>query len=131
MFDPTLIGQQMNIAASAVNATFPINSQGAVRGMMVDTTGLSRFKAELNGFQYHQLTGAAYLGTATGDMVLESQALEDGAGTSGGATITTAAGLRIPMVVASQGSSRVELDTGSSWVGTANELTLWAVNNQN
>jgi hypothetical protein len=131
VFYPTLIGQQMNIAASAVNATFPINSQGAVRGMMVDTTGLSRFKAELNGFQYHQLTGAQYLGTATGDMVLESQALEDGAGTSGGVTITTAAGLRIPMVVASQGSSRVELDTGSSWVGTANELTLWAVNNQN
>ena len=49
VFYPTLIGQQMNIASSAVNATFPINSQGAVRGMMVDTAGLSRFKAELNG----------------------------------------------------------------------------------
>lgn len=131
VFYPTLIGQQMNIAASATNATFPINSQGAVRGMVLDATGLNRFKAELNGFQYHQLLGAQYLGNTTGDMVLESQALEDGAGTSGGVTITAAAGLRIPMVVASQGSSRVELDTGSSWAGTANELTLWAVNNQN
>lgn len=134
VFYPTLIGQQMNIAASAVNATFPINSQGAIRGMIVNTVGLSRFKAELNGFQYHQLTGASYLGAATGDMVLESQALEDGAGTAGGVTIDTAAGLRIPMVVASQGSSRVELDTGTTWGGatpTQNELTLWAVNNQN
>ena len=131
VFYPTLIGQQMNIAASATNATFPINSQGAVRGMVLDATGLSRFKAELNGFQYHQLIGAQYLTNTTGDMVLESQSLEDGAGSSGSVTITTAAGLRIPMVVASQGSSRVELDTGSSWVGTANELTLWAVNNQN
>lgn len=135
VFYPTLIGQQMNIANNAVNATFPINSGGAIRGMVVNTVGLSRFKAELNGFQYHQLTGALYLTAATGDMVLESQALEDGAGTSGGVTITTAAGLRIPMVVASQGSSRVELDTGSTWNGGAgaatNELTLWAVNNQN
>lgn len=131
VFYPTLIGQQMNIAASATNATFPINSQGAVRGMLVNTTGLSRFKAELNGFQYHQLIGAAYLGNTNGDMLLESQALEDGAGSSGGVTITSAAGLRVPMVVASQGSSRVELDTGSGWGGTSNELTLWAINNQN
>lgn len=131
VFYPTLIGQQMNVAASATNAGFPINSQGAIRGMVVDTTGLSRFKAELNGFQYHQLTGPQYLGTTTGDMVLESQALEDGAGTSGGVTITAAAGLRIPMVVASQGSSRIEIDTGSSWGGNSNELTLWAINNQN
>lgn len=131
VFYPTLIGQQMNIAASATNASFPINSQGAIRGALINTAGLSRVKIEMNGFQYHQLVGAQYLGSTTGDMVLESQSLEDGAGNGGTALITTAAGLRIPMVVASQGSSRVELDTGSSWGGTSNELALWAINNQN
>ena len=131
VFYPTLIGQQMNIAASATNATFPINYQGAIRGMVTNTAGLKRFRAEINGFQYQHLPGIQYLGTATGDMLLESNSLEDGAGSSGGVTITTAAGLRIPMVVASQGSSRIELDTDSGWGGTGNELTVWAINNQN
>jgi hypothetical protein len=36
VFYPTLIGQQMNISASATNATFPISERGAIRGMIVD-----------------------------------------------------------------------------------------------
>lgn len=145
VFYPTLIGQQMNIAASATNATFPISERGAIRGMIVDTTGLGRFKCELNGFQYVHAFSAAYLGATCGDGLLESQSLEDGAGKNGGVTIATQAGFRIPMVVASQGSSRVELDTYGGWAAgassgggnvqaanaTANELTVWAVSNQN
>ena len=88
---------------------------------------------ELNGFTYHQLAGNQYGGaTAFGDMLLESQSLEDGAGTSGRVTIDAQVGLRVPMIVASQGASRVELDTVTgTWVGVTNEITLWAVHNQN
>lgn len=129
-FFPQLVGQVMNIPASSTNATYSINTMGAIRGAVVDTTGLSRLKLELNGFSYHQLTGALYQGVATGDMTLASQDLEDGANSSGGVTITSQAGLRIPMIAASGGGSRVELDTGTTW-STGCELTTWSINNQN
>lgn len=140
-FYSQLIGQQMNIAASATNATFPISTTGAIRGAILDTTALGRAKMELNGFTYHQLIGPNYLGQSNlGDMSLAASDVEDGAGSTGGVTITQQVGLRVPMIVASSGASRVELDTGSGWASanssglgtaTANELTLWTVHNQN
>lgn len=136
VFYPTLLGQSMNIAPGVKNATFPINERGAIRGAILDTVGVDRFKMELNGFTYHQLAGNQYGGAvAFGDMLLESQSLEDGAGTSGRVTIDAQVGLRVPMIVASQGASRVEMDTvtggATPWVGVTNEITLWAVHNQN
>jgi hypothetical protein len=63
-------------------------------------------------------------------MTLASQDLEDGAGSSGGVTVSTQVGLRIPMISASAGASRIELDTGSGW-NAGCELTTWSINNQN
>ena len=140
-FYSQLIGQQMNIAASATNANFPISTTGAIRGAILDTTSLGRVKMELNGFTYHQLIGTGYLGqNFLGDMSLAASDVEDGAGTSGQVTISNQVGLRVPMIVASSGASRLEIDTGSGWASanssgagtaTANEVTLWTVHNQN
>jgi hypothetical protein len=132
-FYSQLIGQQMNISGGATNATFPITTAGAIRGAILDTANLGRLKMELNGFAYHQLIGSNYLniaGQTIGDMTLAASDTEDGAANGGSAVITTQAGLRVPMIVASSGASRIELDTGSSW-STSNELTLWTVHNQN
>lgn len=129
-FFPQLVGQALNIGTSQTNATYNLTTQGAIRGLMLDTTSLNRAKIELNGFSYHQLTGANYLNVSTGDMTLASQDLEDGAGSSGGTTLTAQVGLRVPMIAASSGASRIELDTGSSW-SASNEVTLWTIHNQN
>lgn len=130
-FYSTLIGSAMNIGASITNANYPIASQEAIRGVVLDTTGLKRLKLELNGFAYHQLTGVDYQASVTtGDMTLAASDVEDGAGSSGGVTITSQAALRVPMIQASSGASRLEMDTASGW-SAANELTLWGIGNQN
>jgi len=138
VFYPTLLGQALGISSNVVNATFPINERGAMRGVVLDTLGLRRAKLTLNGFDYHQVTGSAYSNAQygiTGDLSVETQALEDGSGNSGSAVITSQVGLRVPMVLANTGTSRIELDTsnatGMVWAGVGNEITTWAVHNQN
>lgn len=133
MLFPTLLGQPLNIGVSQTNAQFPVNDRGALRGMMINTAGLARLKCVLNGMTWHELSGVDYPGGATayGDMLLESQAFEDGAGASGTAVVTTAAALRLPDQIPSGGASFLQLDTSASWGGVSNEATFWALRNQN
>jgi hypothetical protein len=126
-FTPYLYGQAMNIALSAKQAQFPIQTPGnaAVRGLISVGTGLGTLRAELNQFVYVQTSSALYQNVATGDMALEMESIEDGNNGAGVPAIATHFAQRIPMIVPAAGSSRVLLDTESTWAGATNELTLW------
>jgi hypothetical protein len=124
-FTPYLLQQANNIGATQKQAQFPINTPGnaAIRGLILPTTGLGTLRLELNSYPYINNTSALYQNVATGDMLQELDAIEDGS-TSGAPTITTHAAIRVPMIVPSQGLSRLVLDTESTWTA-ANAITLW------
>lgn len=124
-FTPYLLQQANNIGATQKQNQFPINTPGnaAIRGMILPTTGLGTLRLELNSFTYVNNTSALYQNVVAGDMLQELDSIEDGS-TSGAPTITTHAAFRVPMIVPSQGLSRLILDTESTW-SAANAITLW------
>lgn len=132
-FSPYLVGQQMNIPAGAINQSFPISEPGLIRGYGLPTVGLDRAKLTLQGFDWDFLPGAVYntadvTAAPLGDMFRDSEQIENGI------VITNPIWHRVNELPGSVGGSRVELTTtaatGSSWAGTANELTIWSVRPQ-
>lgn len=122
---PVLLKQQMNIAASPNNASFPFVENGQIRALGLDTTNLSRCRITVNGFDYVTLPGAkADSGSGTiGDMFRDAESFEQDT------TFTKPIFHRLPMIPAAQGLSRVEI-SGGSGVATTDSLTMWAVRPQ-
>jgi hypothetical protein len=134
---PKLYSSQMNIAASNVNGRYPFSEDGIIRGFGVESTGLGRFRAVLNGTQiYHNQGQPASSATVTEDMmVLESEAL------FGGKSYAVVAGtaaqdnsIEDPTWIkvtrgddATPGRSFIELGTLAAWAGVSSELGIYAV----
>jgi hypothetical protein len=134
---PKLYSSQMNIAAVNVNGRYPFSEDGILRGFGVETTGLGRFRAVLNGRQvYHNQGQPANSTTVTEDMMfLESEQL------NGGASYAVAAGtaaqdnsVEDPAWIklttgddATPGRSYIELTTTAAWSGVSSELGIYAV----
>ena len=112
-FYPLLLGSQMNIAASATNARYPITQGGLLRGFSVETTGLDRLRLVVNGKQIFNLSGA---------QLQQAQAME---GQDGGSTNQLFFKIA-EMVPITAGNSYFELDTGAGYTGTAGECTLYS-----
>lgn len=132
-YSPYLVGQQMNIAAGAVNGTFPISEPGMIRGFGINTVGLDRVKFTLQGFDWDFLPSAVYLSSNVttgpqGDMYRDAEQCENGT------TITDPIWHRVNELPGSVGGSRVEITTttatGSGWAGVTNELALWSIRPQ-
>ena len=121
---PVLLGQGMNIPASSSKQSYPLQEAGSVRGISLPTVGVDQARLTLNGFDWIQSAGAAYLNVATGDMLLEGEFYDDPE------TITNPAWLRMPMIPAGNGTSRWELSTQAGWAGTSAETTVWGIRNQ-
>lgn len=139
MFYPKLYGSQMNIAASVSNGRYNVQDDGNVRAIGLNTVGLERAKLVLAGSQILHSQGISVSGTATGDMLSEMEQLENGYDGIQEGLVTTPSAASINLVSAEvidpcffkidggpavPGSSYVELQTGSGWAGTANELTI-------
>jgi hypothetical protein len=113
---PKLLGIVLNLAASVTNYTFPISTDGEVRGYGIPTTGLNRVKLVLDDVVRHQVDGT---------LVLEDQQLENPE------TITDPVFHKLHGTQpAPPGRSYFNLDSGSSWVGAANEVLLWTFHKQ-
>jgi len=134
---PKLYSNQMNIAASNVNGRYPFSEDGIIRGFGVETTGLGRFRAVLNGRQiYHNQGQPATSATVTEDMMfLESEALFGGksysvvAGTAAqDNSIEDPAWIKVTTGDdATPGRSFIELGTLAAWSGVSSELGVYAV----
>lgn len=134
---PKLYSNQMNIAASNVNGRYPFSEEGIIRGFGVETTGLGRFRAVLNGKQiYHNQGQPASSATVTEDMMfLESEFLDGGksysvvAGTAAqDNSIEDPAWIKVTDGQdATPGRSFIELGTLAAWSGVSSELGLFAV----
>jgi hypothetical protein len=111
-FYSMLLGSQLNIAASATNGRFPITQPGLFRGFSVDITGLDRLRLVINGKQLINLSGS---------ILEQSQAMEGQDGGTSGSPLFFKVDEMLPITA---GNSFVEIDTGSGWGGTTNEITL-------
>jgi hypothetical protein len=134
---PKLYSNQMNIAASNVNGRYPFSEDGVLRGFGVETTGLGRFRAVLNGRQViHNQCQPANSTTVTEDaMLLEQEFLGGGrpyALLAGGAasddSIIDPAWMKLTTGDdATPGRSFIELGTLAAWSGVSSELGIYAV----
>jgi hypothetical protein len=134
---PKLYSNQMNIGASNVNGRYPFSEDGHLRGFGVETTGLGRFRAVLNGRQiYHNQGQPASSATVTEDMMfLESEALFGGksysvvAGTAAqDNSVEDPAWMKVTTGdIATPGRSFIELGTLAAWAGVSSELGVYAV----
>lgn len=138
-FYPKLYGSQMNIAASTANGRYNLQDDGLIRAVGVNTVGLERLKVVLAGEQIFHGQGIQVAGTATGDLISESEQLDNGYSEISDALTTTPATGSLNLVTADvvdplfvkidgpqavPGASYVELQTGAAWVGAANEVTI-------
>jgi hypothetical protein len=142
LYYPKLYASQMNIAAGIANGRYNIQDDGQVRAVGVNTVGLDRFKVVLGGQQIFHAQGVNQAGTATGDMIAETEQLENGFSEISEALTTTPSAASVNLVSADvidpmfirldgdqavPGSSYVELQTdsgGVAWAGAANELCV-------
>lgn len=135
---PKLYSQQANIAASAANARFPLVEDAVIRGFGVETTGLNRFRAVLNGTQIYHAQGQPANSTSfTEDMMfLETEQLAGGVTYSLATAVTAALDNSIvdPAWIkvtkgerATAGRSFCEFQTTGAWSGATSELGVYAI----
>lgn len=137
---PKLYSQQMNLGTSQVNGRFVFSEDAIIRALGVNTLGMNRFRAVLDGKQVCHLKGqplAAGSATVTEDMMfLEADRLWGG--TTPALNAGTAAvdnSIVDPYWVSvhnpsagTPGRTFVELQTASAvWAGVSNELGIYAV----
>lgn len=118
---PRLLSSQMNIGASVALGRFNFGETGNVRGLFLPHTGLQTLRAYIGGREVFEGPGPDFLGATTGDMLAEFARLY-GAGQDPAVPF-------LPVTInepAPITSSYVELQTGSGWGGTGNELTVYA-----
>jgi hypothetical protein len=113
---PKLLGITLNAAASLTNYTYPISTDGEVRGFSINTTGLNRAKLVLDDVVRWQYDGT---------FALEGNQLENPQ------TITDPLFNKLHGTQpAPPGRSYWNLDTAGGWAGVANESVLWTFHKQ-
>lgn len=123
---PTMVSriysQVMNIPASSSNARSSFQDGGIVRGIIMNTVGVSRLRTVISDREALRVSGPQFLGVAYGNQILATRMNES--------PITITDPFFIPISLglpAAVGSSFVELDTGAAWAGATNELGIWSV----
>ena len=119
MFYPTLIGQPMNIAASATQQRFNLSgNRGQLRGFGIETTGISRMRVVINNHQWVNIAGDVYRASA-GNMMAAWQSLRNVKTLTDPDFFKTATGQAVV-----PGASFVELTTDGTWSGATSELSV-------
>ena len=111
---PILLGSSMQIAASSNNAHYPLADPGVIKGVIIPTTGLTRFNLTLGGARRINIEGTTTL--AQSQRERNAQVVTD--------PICSDLGGPQP---APSGNSYVEMDTAAGWVGAANEVCLYGL----
>jgi hypothetical protein len=113
---PKLLGITLNAGASLTNYTYPISTDGEVRGFSINTTGLNRAKLVLDDVVRWQ---------ADGTNILECDQMESPQ------TITDPLFKKLHGTQpAPPGRSYFNLDTAGGWAGVGNEAMLWTFHRQ-
>jgi hypothetical protein len=141
---PKLYSLPMNIAASSTSSRLALADDAVIRGFGLETSGLGRFRAVLNGRQvYHAQGQPVTSATVTEDMLfLETDMLEGGITyqlQAGTAAVQNAIGIAAGAACdpywikntsgdnATPGRSFVEIGTLAAWSGVASELGIYGV----
>lgn len=136
---PKLLSGPMSIGASAASGRHNLSEDGIVEGFGINSVGLLRAKLVLAGRQVLHAAGqvandADAFDANTSSMLWESQQLDCPWSTSSAGTayadtvpndpifVDVHAGLNAP-----PGASYLELQTGASWGGIANEVCVYSV----
>lgn len=115
-FWTSFLGSQTNVAASVTNGRVPITQGGLVRGFGLNSTGLDRVKLVLGGKEIFNLSGTHFLAAQKAENLT---------------TLTNPLFVKLhDPTPAPIGTSYLEIDTGSGWAGTANELSVLAIHPQ-
>lgn len=120
---PVLLGSAMGIEASQALRRYPLQEDGIVRGIAIPTTGLDRGRLVIAGEEVKSATGPAFLNAATGDMWIESEALD-------GAALNVATPVWSNITVnksAPMNASYVEAVTQAGWAGVTNRACVYAL----
>lgn len=110
---PILFGSQMQIAASQPSAHYNLSEPGAIKGVILPTTGLTRARLELEGRRRFNIEGTtlyAQLQRERNAQVVTDPIAFDLGGPQSGPS----------------GSSGIEIETAVGWAGVANEIALYA-----
>lgn len=120
---PKLLSSVLNIPASAANARYNFAENGIVRAISCPTVGVDRVRLVVDGESCVHAPGALFLAVATGDISVEGEALA-----GGGVNVADPIfhEISIGRAAPSQ-SSYIELSTGATWAGVANESCIYAV----
>lgn len=119
---PIFYGSQMNIGASATNGYFPFGKPDEVIwGFNINTTGLNRVQFQANGKDIVKCDATL----ANGALYRETQQMQNGATNVNPIFYKFTEG-----IVATPGNSQMLIDTGATWAGTANELSLYGIKGQ-
>lgn len=119
---PLFYGSQMNIALSSTNGFFPFGKgDEELWGFGINTTGLNRLQLVVNGEDIIKTDAQS----ANGSLIRELQQLQNGATNVNPIFMKTQGGL-FPR----PGESNVYIDTGATWAGASNELSLYTTKPQ-
>lgn len=121
---PRLLGSAANIGASQTSRQYalPVSRGDTLRALAINNTGLTRMQMFLRGQMVVNVTGA---GDSEGAL-LTAAGLWDGAITNVNPVWT-----RLPInVPASSDDAYLQVDTGATWAGTANRISIYAVRPQ-
>lgn len=111
---PVLLESNLNIAASASGAGYPLDEVGVVQAIGINSVGLTRLQVILSGHKRVEIEGTALLG--------ETQRQYDAQ-----AATTDPRFIKLPgPESALSGASRLILDTAAGWAGAANDFSLFA-----
>src|SRR5690348_15459963 len=99
-FYPKLYGSQMNIAASVANGRYNIQDDGFIRAIGINSVGLERLRATIDGMQLLNGQGISVGGTATGDILSEMEQLDNGFTELSDALTTTPSAASVNLVSA-------------------------------
>lgn len=129
IYSPKFCAQAMNIPASTAVQSFPLAEPGEVRGFVINPVGVDRAKLVFNGVQWLHIAGAQN-GAVPADLLSDMQGIyEQSSGPAGtNSLITNPRAWKTPYGQnASSGKSYIEMGTGPSWAGIANEIALWTI----
>ena len=109
---PVIYGSAMQIAASQPSAKYPISEPGAIKGVILPTTGLTRARLELGTGRRFNIEGT----TLYAQLQRERNAQ----------IVTDPICFDIGGPEAAPFGSGLELETAAGWAGVANEAAIYA-----
>lgn len=121
LYYPAFLGQVLNWSASTNNNRYPITEGGAVKGVTLNTTGLTRGRLELAGVKRFEASGLG---------LIESQRCDSPATISNPIAYDVAGPDLGGGQVATPGNSALYGDLAAGWTGVANEAGIYAIRGQ-